>query len=78
MIPRRATRAAKHAPSVGAGLMRHQRKPGWPLHRVPMRVEGRPLDHVEAATMFADRTWADQAEYIGSSRGFHVFQRPPG
>lgn len=78
-LPRRV-RPPRSAPSdhIPAGFARRTRRPGWSLHRVPMRIDGIALDHVEAATLFADQPWADDAEYVGSARGFHVFQRPPG
>lgn len=49
---------------------------GWVVHLVPRELDGRSVDHVEAAVTFADRWWASQAKYVGISQGFHVWRRP--
>lgn len=80
---RRAMGAAgqrnKNAGLLGQpGSHTQRRHPDWVLHRVAQcRESGRSIDQYEAAETFAGQWWAAQARYLGYSRGFFTFERPP-
>jgi hypothetical protein len=77
---RRAHELAGTAPLSGIPLQGPgrwpTRTPGTELVRIPIRLDGRPVDAAEAAITFADQPWAKQARHVGTSRGFHLFERP--
>lgn len=56
------------------------RTPGWILERVSCTApDGRKRDAQEALDTIADKPWAEDARYIGSARGWHLWERPgPG
>lgn len=67
--------APKYLPHPGRFSQRAH--PTWPLHRVANRQDGIAIDQYEAEVTFADQWWAPHAHYLGSSRGWHTFERPP-
>ena len=62
---------------VMPGRFARRTHPDWILHRVAMKQDGRSLDHVEAAVLFADMPWAASAIYLGAARGWHIWEREP-
>lgn len=53
------------------------RTPGRILHRVGIRDGDRHRDWVEAMETFQHKPWAQRAHYLGSARGWHLFEYDP-
>ncbi len=78
MTLRRSIRPAQASRICISGFGRRQQRPvGWLLYRVRNELDGRKVDAVEAAVTFADQWWSEHARYLGTSRGYHVYARPP-
>lgn len=70
----------RFAENVGLPAMELERGPscapaqdGEVLYRVPMRLKRKWIDRDQAADVIADKPWIDQARYLGTSNGYHVF-----
>lgn len=63
-------KAAKPSPGIRSV------DPGFMLVRAPVKRDGRTRGHREAALDFVREDWADELMYLGSSSGFHLWQRP--
>jgi hypothetical protein len=50
--------------------------PGFLLVRYPVRCDGRSWDVAEARATFRDEPWFAELSHIGSTRRYHLFERP--